>query len=113
MNALRESGMQNRPTMLNTKATPEQQIVDARRSIDQAWQMLSELSENVTKILSVIDFKTTPATLINLINKKNGHSSSMPDTRGENTDHDERYTKRSQYDAKIAQIEERLTAHGI
>ena len=85
MNSItRDEGLQNRPA------------ADNKRSIEQVWQAINDLNSVLSGIQAVINAKTTLAQLLNTINKKNGHSSAMPDVRGENGDHDQRYIKKAQ-----------------
>lgn len=110
MNSIKESGIQSRPLRWNSSASIESQIQDARRSIEQLWQNMLDIKQVIDTLMSIVDLKTSTSQILNLIGRKNGHSSAMPDARGENADHDERYVKKSKYDSKIAELEARITA---
>lgn len=91
--------VQNRPVRASGDANIDSQITDIRRSVDQLWQKVTEMENNVRKILLLVDSNLSTSRLTQLIAKINGHSSAMPDNSGANGDHDQRYVRLSQFNA--------------
>jgi hypothetical protein len=95
---------------INTQSPIEQQMADVQTAIDQVWQTGTENTEKIVTLQGRFNVDKPLSWLYNLVKGISGHTSAMPDNRGENADHDERYVKKSKYDSKIAELEARITA---
>jgi hypothetical protein len=74
----------------NTKPLPEQ-VGGNKGDIDYLMQLISDLQNRVQEL----ERKNIGASTA--IARINGHSSAMPDYKGENTDHDARYVRISDF----------------
>lgn len=74
-----------------TNQPTESSLTELRMAIDQLWTKTDDAIVTLDNINQLLDTDVNQKRLIALIKGINGHSSSMPDFKGVNEDHDMRY----------------------
>jgi hypothetical protein len=78
-----------------TSAPVPSQLTEIRMAVDQLWNKATDAMEKIVKINTLLNTDLTQSRILSLIKAIMGHTSSMPDFKGENTDHDMRYTRKA------------------
>ena len=78
-----------------TSAPVPSQLTEIRMTVDQLWNKAQLATETLDKLNELINTEYSQSRLLSIIKGIFGHSSSMPDFKGENTDHDQRYLQKS------------------
>jgi hypothetical protein len=86
-----------------TAAPVPSQLTDIRMAIDQLWTKSTNADEELEELRKLVNTDISQSRLMSVIKGIFGHSSSMPDFKGENADHDQRYVQKSMLPA-IANI---------
>lgn len=83
---------------------------NAQRVYDQLWQKCSDLDARVSRLTNLLNSNANINQILKATAQINGHTSEMPDTRGTNTDHDQRYYPRRAVDAMIKKLQDQIDA---
>lgn len=83
------------PIKVNPSKPFQDQIYDLHKGISQLWGMATgNWNENIALKNEIESLNKTIIQLSTKLDAIKGHSSIMPDTKGENPDHDRRYQKK-------------------
>jgi hypothetical protein len=93
---------------LPTNMPERDQIRFLHNIIGQLWQKQIEDKNNIEKLLSLVDANVSTKRILEIIGKIYGHTSTMADRKGENTDHDARYVTKREFLSYIGSVMEEL-----
>lgn len=87
--------MSTYPLRIDTRKSLQEQIIDIHKGLSKALNSITSIESGI-KSLQESDARINKliVQLDAAISEINGHSNVMPDTKGENPDHDRRYQKR-------------------
>ena len=87
--------MSNYPPRLDTRKSIQDQVKDLHRAISQQWDITTKCKNDIAILINdVSKLNKSIVQLTNTVKSIYGHSEVMPDTKGENPDHDRRYQKK-------------------
>jgi hypothetical protein len=89
--------MPDRAPQWKTSSSSESQLTDLRMAVDQLFAKVYDIQTTLAKINETLNIDLTQSRMLALIKNINGHGSAMPDCKGENDDHDERYVTKSEF----------------
>jgi hypothetical protein len=84
------SSVNSRPQW-KTNQPVESSLTELRMAVDQLWSIMINSESKIDRVDGLLNENVTQSRLIARIKAINGHSSGMPDNKGENSDHDARY----------------------
>lgn len=76
---------------LKSAATVEEKLLFLHSQVEQLAKRLADTEKENERLKKLIDPDIKTRSLLNLIREVNAHTSSMPDMKGYNSDHDRRY----------------------
>lgn len=85
---------------------------DLPHTIDQLWQRITDIDARLSRVINLLNNNVSINRLLKASEKINGHSSEMPDHRGTNSDHDQRYYTRKVIDKIVANLQTQIDALG-
>jgi hypothetical protein len=89
------------------KHLPEKEQIEFLLGIiKQMHRKLINDRNDIDKLLSLVDANVSTKRLLEIIRSTYGHTESMPDKKGENTDHDKRYVTRDYSETNLVKKDE-------
>lgn len=81
---------------LKAGASVEEKLIFLQGQIEQLSKRLSDKEKEIDALNKLVDPNIKTRSLLNLLRDVNAHTSSMPDMKGYNADHDRRYAPRTE-----------------
>ncbi len=92
-------------------APDSSQFTELRMAVDQLWTKNAESESIINTLKNTLNGGVTTQRLLTLIGAKFGHTSGMPDFKGLNDDHDQRYIQKNQIASIFAIAKLNLKKH--
>ena len=102
----------SKPISFNKNVAVDRQLDDIRRVVAQLWDEKNSMFADIESLLNNADLDVSTKRILELLANKYGHSSEMPDKKGGNKDHDNRYYPKLESMYQFRRLQPLITKDG-